>query len=84
VSMNNLALSMEGKDENGSAERLYQRAIPIAEHISHLAGRANVGEVAALVKTLRNYARLLRKLDRAVDAAKVEARATALERPAAQ
>jgi tetratricopeptide (TPR) repeat protein len=81
-SMNNLALSLEGKDDNAAAERVYQRAIPLAEHIPHLPGRANVGEVSLLTKTLRNYADLLRKLDRAADAAKLEARAAGLGKTA--
>ena len=84
LSMNNLALALEGKDENAAAERLYQRAIPIAEHISHLPGHANVGEVVVLTKTLNNYAGLLRKLDRAAEAAKLETRAAGLKAAAPQ
>ncbi len=82
--MNNLALAIEGKDDNAGAERVYLRAIPIAERIAHLSGRANVGEVGALTKTLRNYAALLRKTERTVEAAKLEARAAGLKTATAQ
>jgi len=83
-SLNNLALALEGKDENAAAERLYQRAVPMAEQITHLPGRANVGEVLLLIMTLKDYAGLLRKLDRTVEAAKIEARATKLQLTPAQ
>jgi tetratricopeptide (TPR) repeat protein len=77
-SMNNLALALEGKGENAAAERLYQRALTMVERIPSLPGNANVGESAALLKTLGNYSLLLRKLKRDSEAAKLETRAKAI------
>jgi tetratricopeptide (TPR) repeat protein len=73
-SMNNMGLTLEGKGDHAAAEAIYRQAIPEAEHIPVLKGRANVNETAALGDTLRNYSILLRKLKRDTEAAKLEAR----------
>jgi Flp pilus assembly protein TadD len=73
-SMNNQALALDGKGDNAAAERLYRRAITLAERIPAIAGPANVDEAGALASTLRNYAILLHKLKRGADAGKIEAR----------
>jgi hypothetical protein len=50
----------------------------MAERIPSLPGNANVGESAALMKTLANYALLLRKMHRDSEAAKLEGRAKSI------
>ena len=75
ISMNNLALTLEAQDNYAAAEKLYQRAVTIAERIPNLPGKTNVGEAVVLKKTLGNYAIMLRKLKRDAEAVKLEARA---------
>ena len=72
--MNNQALALEAEGEHASAERLYRRAIDLAEQIPTLKGPTNVGESEVLAATLQNYAILLHKLKRDAEAAKLEAR----------
>ena len=82
LSLNNLALALEGKGERAEAEVQYKRAIVLAERIPALAAPASVGETALLAATLRNYAALLRQLKRETEAAKIGERVQALEKTA--
>ena len=68
--LNNLAMVLEGRGQD-LAERQYKQAIAMAEKLP---------DPSMLAFTLHNYASLLRKLKREVEAKRVEARLKAIEK----
>jgi tetratricopeptide (TPR) repeat protein len=79
-SLNNLALVLEGRSEDAAAERYYRQAVNLAGTLPEPPGES-VGKHELLAKTLENYATLLRKLKRPLEAAKMEARARTIGKP---
>jgi tetratricopeptide (TPR) repeat protein len=71
AALNNLAMVLEGRSQDAAAERHYKQAIAMAEKLS---------DPSMLAFTLHNYASLLRKLKREVEAKRVEARAKGIEK----
>ena len=59
ASLNNLAQVLEGKGKDAAAERQYKQALTLADKLP---------DPKMLMFTLRNYASLLRKLKRDIDA----------------
>jgi len=77
-SLNNLALVLEAQGQNESAERDYKLAISLAEKLPTTVGDIPVGRNGLLARTLENYAALLIKLKRPLEASKARARAREL------
>ena len=71
ASLNNLAQVFEGQGRDTLAERQYKQALALA---------GKLPDTKMLTFTLRNYASLLRKLKREVEAKRLEARLKSLEK----
>jgi tetratricopeptide (TPR) repeat protein len=69
--LNNLALLYQAQGKYSEAEPLFKRALAIKE-------KALGPEHLSVATTLENYAALLRKTNREVEAIKLEARAKAI------
>src|SRR5262249_9946372 len=68
--LNNLAMVLESQGQDAAAERQYRTASTLADRLPLPAGPDN----GALVKTLSNYAAMLRRLKRDAEAKRLEAR----------
>ena len=74
AALNNLAMDLEGTGRDTAAERYYKQAQSLAERLS---------DHTMLAFTLHNYAGLLHRLHREVEAKRAEVRAKALENESA-
>ena len=68
ASLNNLAMVLEGKDQDAAAERQYRMAMTLGDRIPAVGDN----DLSVLVKTLQNYAALLRKLKKEAEAKKID------------
>jgi hypothetical protein len=81
ASLNNLAMVLEGNNHNIAAERQWKLAITVGDKLPILPGDPPGKDAELMAKTLQNYAALLHKMKRDVEARKMEARAKALLNP---
>jgi hypothetical protein len=78
ASLNNLAMVLEGNNHDIAADRQYRLAVTIGDKIPIIPGASPGKDAALLAKMLQNYADLLHKMKRDVEARRMEARAKAL------